>query len=492
LPVSETDPAPPLEVRGGSPKARLCRRFGRSVLPVLAILLIAATFRPVVEGDGVGYFAYLHAVLVSHSLDFSSEYSAAISAHVPLFFPLVTTRTATGRLANFFPVGSAILGSPAYVVALALHPSGEPQYGSPFVEAFTLSSLLFGLIALAISYRIAVAIVRSRRAALVGVIGAAMATPLVYYALSDPSYSHTFSIFCVSLFLYVWWTGPPQTWPGWFGLGLLGGLMALTRFQDGLLVALVLVDTRRLRLPTLAFIPGTLVAFSPQLVVDQVQFGTWLPQRPLGQALDPLHGQYIQALFSSIDGLFVWTPVALIAAVGFLFVSDRRMKVACGIAFLVEVLIIGWAPDTVGAAFGPRRFLDLIPFAVIGLAAAAARFGPRLDWPVIGAFCVWNLVLVTNFEYVMAHGRDPGYAGLISGQLKALPYIPRLAAKGAAIRDLVLWKQAHEPFNPIGGLSLLALETASVAAAWVVARRLKFNAIAAGNRASASELGSIP
>ena len=263
-----------------SPHSESLLSRGRWILAVIALLLLALTFRPVIEGDGVGYYAYLHAVLVSHSLDFANEYSAAIASHTPLYLPLVTARTSTGDLADFFPVGPAILSAPAYLVALALRTSGEPQYGSPFVEVFSLASLFYGLIALAICYRLAASIVVSRRAALIGVLGATFATPLVYYTLTDPSYSHTFSVFCVSAFLYAWWTGPPRTRLGWFGLGLLGGLMAMTRFQDGLLVAIVLIDVRRLRWPALLLVPGVLLGFAPQLAVDQVQFGTWLPQRP--------------------------------------------------------------------------------------------------------------------------------------------------------------------------------------------------------------------
>jgi hypothetical protein len=441
---------------------------GRWILAAIALLLLALTFRPVVEGDGVGYYAYLHAVLVSHSLDLANEYSAAIASHTPLYLPLLTTRTATGHLADFFPIGPAILSAPAYLVALALHNSGEPQYGSPFIEAFSLASLLYGLVALGICYRLAISIVVSRRAVLIGVLGATFATPLVYYMLTDPSYSHTFSVFCVSAFLYVWWTGPPRTYKGWFGLGLLGGLMAMTRFQDGLLVAIVLIDVRRLRWPALLLIPGLLVGFAPQLVVDQVQFGTWLPQRLPGQALDPLHGHYLDVLFSSHDGLLIWTPAVLLAAAGFFFIKDRRLQLACVLAFVLEILVTGAAPDDVGAAFGPRRLLDLIPFAVVGMAAVAARIGTRFDWPAVGVFCTWNLVLVANFEYVFGPRYDPGYVGLLMGQGSAVAFLPRLFAKGAVVRDLLLWPQAHTRFDPVGGLSLLVLEAACLASAFAV------------------------
>ncbi len=441
----------------------------KGVLFGLGLVLIAITFRPVVEGDGVGYYAYLHAVLVSRSLDFTNEYSAAIASGTPLYIQLVTTRTGTGHLANFFPVGPAVLSTPAFLVALVLHPSGEPQYGSPFTQAFTLASLLYGLLGSAICYRLASSITVSRRAGLLGVAGATLATPLVYYLLSDPSYSHTFSVFCVSAFLYAWWVGPPTTAKGWFGLGLLGGLMAMTRFQDGLIVAVVMVDARRLRWQTILLLPGLLLGFAPQIVADQVQFGTFLPQRPPGQGLDLIHGHYLDIFFSSYDGLFMWTPAALLAAAGYLFVKDRRMKLACAIAFLLEAAVIGSAPDSVGRAFGDRRFLDMVPFAAVGIAAIADRLGQRWDWPVVGAFVAWNLTLLASFEYVIGSGNDPGYAGLFLRQATAVAYVPRLFTKGAVVRDLLLWSQAHIKFDPVAGLLLLALEGACVAVALFVA-----------------------
>lgn len=443
--------------------------FALSALASTVLLLLAVTFRPVIEGDGVGYYSYLHAAMVSHSLDFGNEYSAAIASHTPLYLPLISVRTPTGHLADLFPVGSAILSAPAYLVAFALHPSGEPQYGSPYLEAFTLASLLYGLIALAICYRLAASIVANRRAALVGVLGATLATPYVYYLLTEPSYSHTFSVFCVSAFLYVWWKGPPRTVPGWFGLGLLGGLMAMTRFQDGLLVAIVLIDFRRLRWPALLLLPGLLIGFAPQLAVDQVQFGDWLPHRFPGQVEDPLNGHYVSILFSSRDGLFIWAPAAVFAIVGFFFVKDRRMKLACGLAFLLETLVIGAASDTSGASFGPRRFLDLIPFAVVGIAMMSARIGPRFDWLSVGALCTWNLVLIANFEYVIGPSHSTGYAALIRGQGFAVQYVPRLFAKGSVVRDLLLWSQAHVRFDPVRGLSLFVLQAGCLAIAMAAA-----------------------
>jgi len=347
------------------------------------LLLLGLTFKPVIENDGIGYFSYLHSVVVDHDLDFTDEYQAVKNERVSYYPTLIETRTATGRLADFFPVGPAILAAPAYLVAVAARPSGEPQFGPPFSVAITLVSLLLGLLALVLSYRLAAA-VASPRAAILGVAGAAAATPFLYYLLYEPSYSHSFSACAVAAFLYLWWQGRDRrTWQGWALLGLLGGLLGLIRFQDGPLLLIGLIDRPRKPWHLLVFFGAAAIAFAPQLPVDQVLFGSWLPARPPGQDLQLIPGHYLQLLFSSQHGLFSWTPVALVAVAGFWFVPDRRLQLAFLYAFLVELLIGGAAPDWYGGfSFGMRRFLGLTPFFAIGLSPTAcpdARPGPR--WP---------------------------------------------------------------------------------------------------------------
>jgi len=243
--------------------------------------------------------------------------------------------------------------------------------------------------------------------------------------------------------------------------------MAITRWQDAPLAAIALLTPppagARWRL--LLAVPGGLVALAPQLASDVALFGTWWPQRPPGQALDPLAGHQLQVLFSSWHGLFVWHPVTLVATAGALLVPDRRLRLACVYAFIVEALINGAAPDWWGgAAFGARRFLDLAPFWAIGLAAVAARLPAAASWAATAALAAWNALLIANLQYVITRNFDPGYAGLLHGQLAAVPFLPRLAVQGEVVRDLFLWRLTGARPAPAAGLAWLALEAACIAA----------------------------
>ena len=232
---------------------------------------------------------------------------------------------------------------------------------------------------------------------------------------------------------------------------------------------------------------GAAVAFAPQIPVDQVLFGSLLPARPAGQDLQFFPGHYAAVLFSSFHGLFSWSPILLLAVAGFVFVRERRWQVAFIYAFLLELALGGAAPDWFGGyAFGMRRFVSLTPFFAIGLAALAQKTGPRVSWAAVGAFIVWNLLLITNFTYVIKTSGDPGYAQILAGQIKAVSLLPHLVSQGAVGRALLWWPALHTRFDPIYGLAVLFGELVCVAVAALVLRALpapaaKVRAISAQN-----------
>src|SRR5256885_984345 len=308
------------------------------------LFVLALTFKPVIENDGIGYFSYLHTLVVDHDLDFTNEYQAVRTEHVGYYPLLIQSRTSTGMLADYFPVGAAIVSLPVYLVTLALHPSGEPQFGPPFSVTLTLVSLLMGLLALVLAYRLASAII-TPRPAVIGVAAAALATPFIYYLVYEPSYSHTFSACAVGAFLYVWWwRRDRRSALGWFALGVLGGLMGLIRYQDGPLLLIGLLDKPRRWWHLLPFLAGVLVAFAPQLPIDQVLFGSLLPARPAGPDLQFLPGPHLYLLFSRFPALFTLSPILLLAVAGFAFVPDRRLQAAFVYAFVLELALGGGGP----------------------------------------------------------------------------------------------------------------------------------------------------
>jgi hypothetical protein len=156
-----------------SDRAVVAAKFPR-VLPLL-LLVTLPLLNPWVRGDGVGYYAFARALLIQHNLDFASDYRQANEgfreAHLDANGdPKAAFRTVTGHLDNHFTVGPAILWAPfllcvhaAVLIARAVgtHVSAD-GFSLPYLFAMAIGTLLYGFLALLISFRVACQFVAER------------------------------------------------------------------------------------------------------------------------------------------------------------------------------------------------------------------------------------------------------------------------------------------------------------------------------------------
>src|SRR5208337_4131434 len=87
------------------------RKYERGLF--VLFLLTLPLLNPWVRGDGVGYYAYVRAPLIEHSLDFTHDYQSANESFREGRLdengqPKAKFRTRTGHLDNHFTVGPAI------------------------------------------------------------------------------------------------------------------------------------------------------------------------------------------------------------------------------------------------------------------------------------------------------------------------------------------------------------------------------------------------
>ncbi|MGB8644271.1 MAG: glycosyltransferase family 39 protein [Anaerolineae bacterium] len=405
-----------------------------------SIALLPRRYGQLIIGDGVYYYAYLRAAVIDHSLDFSKDYDFYIRLNKldpnKKDAVLGFGQTPTGKIGNLFSVGPAVLWLPIYLpthlAALALHHSQDGF--SYFYEAPILFlSIFYGFLAILMIWRVA-ADLFSRWAALVAALGIWLATNVVYYMGVSPSASHVLSLFAVSLFIY-WWhrTRAQRTWRDWFVWGLCGGLMALVRWQDGLITLLALFELvaawwrdgqqgaprslRTMLASTRAWLPigllfaaGVLIAFSPQMIAWQILYGSPLTA-PQGQTFFYFNRPEIwNVLFGLKRGLFTWTPLVLLGVLG-LIPLYRRYKLLCAaviVIFALETYLNSIVYDWWGGeAFGARRFIGLLPFLALGLAALVDVVRAHASrWAVLAllaAFVVWNNLFILQYD-LWLHG----------------------------------------------------------------------------------------
>lgn len=468
-------------------------RFRRLDRGVVTLLLVFVALLPLFTAhfyatDSVQYYAYLRSLVFDGDLDFTNEYArfhemypasgigrALLPRVDPATGDLLNVDPVTKLPINVAPVGSAILWAPAFALAhggvllarmLGVRVDAD-GYSRPYIVAVCLASALYGLAGLLLSYAVA------RRyagvwAATVAALVCWLASPLVFYMYVSPGWSHTASLFATALFVWYWLrTRGARTGSQWALLGLLGGLMTLTREQLGLFLLLPAIEALVSYWPPLRerrwravgrlvglhalFLAMFVSALLPQLAAYQVLGGRPYPSSEVLEKVgydpdDPdAHGVPGSAHFwdTLVDarpspqtgrwfahGAFLWTPVWALALLGLALLARRDpvLLVSLALAFAAQVWINGSFGTTwhLSGSFGFRRLIEATPMFVLGLALLVEQ--PRLPRPAVALLGIllvaWNVGLV--YQWTVLGARDGTLrAGLVwNGMLERQAGLP--------------------------------------------------------------------
>ena len=410
-------------------------------------------------GDGVGYYSYLPSVVAQRSFDLGPTFDQFIAIDTPVSRQFLEIELPNGLTADYKPVGAALLALPFYAVthllfALIVPGYQDPAVGAEYQLAFTAASLFYAVLALVLLYRLLRQLfgVEPARLAIAGIV---FATPLIAYVLFGASYSHTFSVFTVTGFAILLYATRQHRTPGqWLLAGILGGLATITHVQEGLFLLLVAVEAlwelghrtwspRRIAgygLLALGFALPTI----PQLLIDRVIFQTWLPQPAPNISFDFLHPHLLELLVSTHHGWLSWSPLVIVGLIG-LPAAIRRLEwwglgllvVGIGEFWINASLSDWWA----GNAFGARRLTDQSLLIGLGLAASFAwLIRQRLAQVAVGLVVAgigWTALLLAQYYYIIRLDVGPSWVDFLTGQLRAIVYLPRLFVQGTVLRELL-------------------------------------------------------
>lgn len=395
------------------------------VVALVALITLPAVTTRIYASDEVQYFAFLRSLAFDGDLSFENEYQyffehGAGGAGFHETF-LEDRYTAAGRRINFGTIGPALLWAPFYAGGhIVAGLTGAPQdgYSHPYVASVAYGSAVYGWLAVLLSALIAQRWVgRGLAAALVVLLG----TPLVFYLYVTPPFSHACATFAVALCVWTW-LRVRDTWsPG--GVALLGltvGLMATMRDQAGLFAIGPAIDfiwwvvrQRRWRpaLINVAIGTGTtLLIFGLQLFASFAVNGYVGPHESVGHKMSWSAPHALAVLVDPRHGWLAWTPLVLLCLAGLVALALGRTRAThkdagwlavCALLMIAVQVYINGAVEswTVAGAFGQRRFLEVTPLLVVGLAAVwSGRQHPRpVLWLVMGICVWWNLGLLLQF-----------------------------------------------------------------------------------------------
>jgi hypothetical protein len=433
---------------------------GQRLLTAIFVLTLPLVTPRLRASDEIEYFVYLPSLVLDHDLEFGNEYERFYERSpgtLGLFKGTFLDKREpdTGRHINFGPIGTAVLWSPLYLVTHAALLAGRAMgatvapdgLSKPYVASACYASALYGFLGFLLIHSALRRYGGCRDVtAALAAVALWLGTPALYYMTIAPGFSHASSLFAVSLLVWLWLRCREQgggSVGAWLVVGAAGGLAGLVREQDALFLAApglwLLFETARRRdwgwglRRALALGSAALVVFTPQLVVYKVLNGQFRPSRMVSGKLDFSSPHFLQVLFDPGHGLFVWTPLLLVAALGLLWAMARRrdgIAALLAFTFLLQVWINGslytW---TQGGSFGSRRFVAATPIFAWGLGVLLTCLVPRVGRlvaaGVLAAFVWWNVSLIVQFGLKLMDRQRLEWPRVAINQVVEVP--PRLA-----------------------------------------------------------------
>ena len=329
-----------------------------------------------IDGDGSGLYAYLPAIFVSHTVDFTPVFYFEKSRRPPDYMGH-NYHKAGNVMINKFWCGTALLEMPFYLIAWVLSMMlGLPAdgYNILFQYAVALAALFWSGLGIVYTVRLFRLYKIPEPLAWGLVLAGFLGTNLFFYTFNNPSASHVYSFSLGAVFLYyskklfIQYDKKPL-----YASAFLLGLITLVRPVDIVIV---------LALPFLASSPEVflrsirqkvagkdfliaallfLLAVSPQIIINLLQTGKPLIYGYKNEGFYWSHPQVLKFLFSYRKGWFVYTPLMLLLFPALITLWKRsKYEMISFLGFLIIIIYLfsAWWNWLYGDSFGMRPMVD--------------------------------------------------------------------------------------------------------------------------------------
>ena len=411
---------------------------------LVATLAMPGVTTRLYASDEVEAFSFLRSLWFDHDFSFDNEYrhfyESGVIADEGFRLTFLEPTTETGLRRNFSTIGCALFWAPFYAVADAGvrvarglgYDVKADGYSRPYVAAVCYGSACYGVMALMLAFAIARRMLRIGGMTDQGEAAAAtwavwLGTPLLFYMYVAPPYTHAVSAFAAAAFVWTWLSVRARWSPGGLaGLGILAAAMTMVREQDAFLAVGPALDfawslrrrpAPRLFASALAFFGAFALAFLPQAAAYLALNGRLGPSRLVSRKMSWTAPHALDVLVSPEHGWLCWTPLVLLAVVGWVMMltwrrspstarddaqSLRWMGFCVLLMALSQVYVAGSVESwMVAGAFGQRRFVVLTVLLVVGVAFLLSKARTRLVRIALSLVIIvsvwWNLGLMVQF-----------------------------------------------------------------------------------------------
>ncbi|MFA7272695.1 MAG: hypothetical protein WC044_02450 [Crocinitomicaceae bacterium] len=344
--------------------------------------------KQVIRSDGRGYYAYLPAFFIYDDPSFSksSEAEKRITGSDDQYYLF---KDGKGKIHNKYFPGIAILQAPFFGLGCTvswLMGREINGYSNLFQFFFLLGSLFYSLLGMYFFQKCLKSLFPEHLKKIPWLIPIFyFATPLWYYCIITPNFTHLYSFFLFGLFTFLLLKIKESShWQQVLLLGLVTGLITLVRPTNILVIFVIpfilgspeklksvwneIILNKGFKIACALFAYSSVIIFL--LFIWRWQTGEWFVWSYKGEGFNWTQPHFWENLFSFRIGLFVHTPLLLLAVLGsyFLYKKSTFQFVFWWIYFLLNMWVISawWCWDY-ESPFGNRPTTEHIFFLVMPL-----------------------------------------------------------------------------------------------------------------------------
>ncbi len=384
-------------------------------------------WQDVLESDAWGYYAYLPAIFIYHDLNFNFNDKVMHGGHFNERLAYEYRILHNNRLGNKYFCGTALLISPFFVGAHYLsklnhHPLDG--YSRSYILAVNMAAVFYALAGLYFLFLLLNYYTSNLRVKIICLLAIAFGTQVFYYSFAEPGMSHVYSFFTINLFLW----GVKSFFDSYqkkylFIASLALGIVFLIRpfnliillsipflagsyikFIDGL--QQVWVNKKVSAIAFLLFLSVALI----QAIIYYLQMKLWWVDSYPGEHFNFLKPNMLNALFSFRKGLFIYTPLILLAHAGLFFIFRNNKWLFFTYLFFFFVLtylLSSWWMWYYGGGFSLRPFIDYFGLFAVLLAVFLDQTKYRnFTLGIIFILVVWCQIQTYQYRYFVIHWSD--------------------------------------------------------------------------------------
>lgn len=357
-----------------------------------------------VSSDGLGYYCYLPAAIIYQDFSYSF-YQNKDNKINPFYTPALNPYK--DKALNKYYCGTSICLLPFFLIGIVISAIAGTEingYTDTFLMLVSVAALFYYLFSVFLISKIGKFFSVPEKTSIVASLVFFFATNLFHYTIQEPSMSHVYSFFAVTLFLYCFMRLVEETTnKKLMILGLCFALVALIRPVNVVVVLFTPfffnnISEYFLFLKTLfvkhfkgvvLFLLANVIAVLLQFTFYYLQTGDFYIVSYEGETFNFAHPEIFNVLFSYRKGLFVYVPI-LLAAIIFILVSKNNWfkKIIFFISFSFFIYITAsWWCWWYGGGFSIRPVIDFLPLFIIITMLLYAKLS-AVSKKVVLALCI--------------------------------------------------------------------------------------------------------